>query len=254
METWQDPQNFAIGLAIVILIFLLLSVFIIVMSRLYTKRLLKEEAERNRMKLAHQKSLSDAVIDMQEDERARIAADLHDDLVGKLRAVHLMITTGKTVKDKNPPDVLAQSIELTRQISHDLMPPMLSHSDIFDLTEEAAFVLKKKHTVSILQGGCDGDLQIEDQIKLQFFRIIKEVINNIDKHAEATTVEILLRCNAHYLAISINDDGKGLPENFLQNGLGMKNIELRAQRLSAAYKFQNRGTKGSRFVLCIPIN
>ncbi|MDA3912072.1 MAG: ATP-binding protein [Bacteroidales bacterium] len=204
--------------------------------------------------MAHQKSLSDAVIDMQENERARIAADLHDDLVGKLRAVHLMLTTGKTVKDKNAPDVLAQSIELTRQISHDLMPPMLKHSSFFDLTEEAAFLLHKKHHLNISESGCEiGDV-FDNHIKLQFFRIIKEVINNIDKHAEAKTVTILLRCNAQYIAISINDDGKGLPEDFSQNGLGIKNIEIRAQRLSAAYKFMNRGTKGSRFVLCVPLN
>ncbi|MEA1874351.1 MAG: histidine kinase [Bacteroidota bacterium] len=204
--------------------------------------------------MQHQKSLSDAVIDMQENERARIAADLHDDLVGKLRAVHLMLTTGKTVKDKNLPDILAQSIELTRQISHDLMPPMLKHSSLYDLTEEAAFLLHKKHQISIYESGCETIDVFDNQMKLQFFRIIKEVINNIDKYASAKAVNIMLRCNERYIAISINDDGNGLPENFSQNGLGMKNIEIRAQRLSAIYKFQNRGITGSRFVMCFPLN
>lgn len=239
METWQDPKHFAIGLAIVILVFLILTVFVIVISRLYTKRLLKEEAIKNQMRMAYQKSLTDALIDMQENERARIAADLHDDLVGKLRAVHLMITTGKTVKGKNPPDVLAQSIELTRQISHDLMPPMLKHANFSDLIEEAAFPLHKKHQLTIFDSGCEVLDVADNQIKLQCFRIIKEVINNIDKHAEAKVVTILLRCTAQYIAISINDDGKGLPEDFSQTGLGIKNIEIRAQRLSAAYKYQN---------------
>lgn len=252
METWQDPKSFAIGLGIVILVFLLLTAFILLFSRLTTKRLLKEQKEKSRMKLEHQKGLTNAVIDMQEKERARIAADLHDDLVGKLRAVHLLMSGVKSSENIDPKELLSQSIELTREISHDLMPPMLKESELSELIEEASFLLHDKHQLSISELGYD-EPNVSEDIKLQLFRVLKEVVNNLDKHAEASHVDISYRITPLSVCVIISDDGKGFPKEIQQNGLGMKNIELRAQRLSAKYKFKNRVENGTSFIIFMPL-
>ena len=252
METWQDPKTFALGLGLILLIIIVLSLFVIILSRLYTRRLLREQAEKNRMKLEHQRSLTNALVDMQEKERARIAADLHDDLVSKLRTVHLMMITGKAVPGKDPVEMLAESIELSREISHDLMPPMLEHSQFNELLEEALFILKSGHDVEYTVLG-DSAITAAPDIKLQFFRIVKEVINNVDKHARADKVSILIRSTLRGIAVCIRDNGIGIPDAREMTGLGMKSIELRVQRIEALYKFKNHKSGGSTFLFYLPL-
>ncbi|MFP4662886.1 MAG: sensor histidine kinase [Bacteroidales bacterium] len=252
MEDWKDPQTFAIGLAIVIFIVLFLGALIVVILRLYTRRVLKEQKEQARLKIQHQKLLAKASVDMREKERARIAADLHDDLVGRLRAIHLMMSMPEKSYEKRPEDHLSETIELTRHISHDLMPPMIEQSDMRELVEEACFILKEKHDVR-LNFLNHNEKEPDASLKLQLFRIIKEVVNNIIKHAVADKVELVYRQGNDSISIVIRDNGIGFPENNPGNGLGLKDIELRTQYLNGYYKFANNCNGGSRFILYISV-
>lgn len=252
MERWQDPKTFAIGLALIILVFLLLVAFVFILARAYSKRLLKEQEEQNRLKLNHQKELIAALVDTQEKERSRIAADLHDGLVSKLRVIHLMLTTNQQVEGKDPINMLAESIELSREISHDLMPPMLDDSSFEDLIFEASLILTDNYNTKVQVFG-EEILNVAVDVKLQFFRIVKEVINNLDKHAKAKNVNVLLKQSDNGITLKIEDDGCGIPKDMKNKGLGMKNIELRAQKIGASYKFKNRKFSGTVFILYIPI-
>lgn len=251
MEKWQNPETFALSLGVMILVVLLLTLFVYVLSRLYTKRLMREQKERSRLILSHQKSLAHALVDAQEKERGRIAADLHDDLVTKLRAIHLMLITENDKVEKNPIDLLKQSIELTREISHDLMPPMIGETPVDEIIEEALFLLKSNHDIEYQILGC-LQMDMGSDEKLQLFRIIKEVINNICKHANATKVNVLIRFSKKYFALSFADNGVGISEISKGGGLGMKSIELRAQKINAKIKFKNQNAGGSKFLFVMP--
>jgi len=252
MEAWKDPQTFAIGLGFVIFIVLFLGALIVVILRLYTRRLLREHKEQARLKIEHQQKLAGAAVEIQEKERSRIAADLHDDLVGRLRSIHLMLNMPDKTYEKPPEEYLRESIEMTRSISHDLMPPMVEQSTLHELIEEAVFILRKRHSV-VLHQLRKNEPPIDTETKLQIVRIIKEVINNIDKHADADDVEVLSRINENAIILLIRDNGKGFPEN-KDGGLGMKNIELRSQILKAWFDLSNRQSGGTRFIFYLARN
>ncbi|MFO7880885.1 MAG: sensor histidine kinase [Bacteroidota bacterium] len=252
MEAWKDPQTFAISLGFVFLIVAILGILIVLILRLYTRRLVREQEEQSRLKIEHQKVLAKASVDIREKERARIAADLHDDLVGRLRAIHLMMSMPEKNHEKNPEDHLSETIELTRDISHDLMPPMIEHSDMRELIREACFILKEKHDIR-LHFLNHNEKEPDASLKLQLFRIIKEVINNILKHAAADKVELVYRQSNESISLVIRDNGQGFPENKPPGGLGLKDIELRTQYIDGRCKFANNFNGGSRFILYISV-
>lgn len=250
MAAWQHQEQFAVWLGIIIVLFLGLFMVFVTFTRLYFARIIREEKKLQVALLAHQKQLLEDSILVQERERTRIAADLHDALISKLNVSLLTLTTTADLAKTRL--LLQNSITIARQISHDLSPPMVESCSIMELMNIFISPLKSIHQVNFYAQTYVGDFPLETPMKLQLFRIFQEVINNILKHANANQIDIVLRKTTHYFALSISDNGVGLSVK-KQKGLGLKNIALRISLLNGVFNFNSNIGQGTRFFCIIPL-
>jgi signal transduction histidine kinase len=241
METKQEILTIflLLGVGTFLLIFLLALLFLFI--RVHLKRMKTEAEQRHILGINHQKELSIATIEIQERERARIAGELHDDLIAQLYRIKL------SNEDTTINAMLKQSIQKARILSHELSPPMLEHVSIETIMLDYLYPFQKKYEIETNLNDI-GNKPINKNIKLQLFRIFQELLTNIDKHAKSKKIEVYYSFKQHYLCLVIKDDGVGF-EQTNQTGLGFKNIALRTQILDGSYKMKQQTSNGTTFIL-----
>jgi signal transduction histidine kinase len=248
MAAWQNPENFALWLALVLGFVMLLLGFFIFFTRLYFLRLLKEQEKAQAARVAYQQQLLEDSIQVQERERNRIAMDLHDNLIAKINIALISLHTEQPMEYTS--DMLQESMVLARQISHNLSPPLLEDSSLHDLMEAFVHPIREQLAVQFSYANSSSDA-LEDAVKLQLFRIFQELVNNAIKHAEATTLRLHLHLGNQWIGLSVQDDGRGFVVEELQRGLGFKNITLRSDLLKGHFKVHSQPQQGSSFLILV---
>lgn len=241
MENWKDPATPFVWLIAGFLIVTTLLVFIAVFINQYIKNLKQREQEKYELAAAYQRELLETSMEVQERERARIAANLHDDLIAQLYGLKLKNS------DTELSGMLTQSIQTARSISHDLCPPMMEHLSMPELVTDIAENYQDHYHIDLRLREEKG-VTLDTAKKLQLYRILQEVLTNMHKHAEASQALIFYRLSHKYLSLLVQDNGKGFDLEG-GTGMGMKNIALRAAFLKAQYRFTQNGTSGTSFIL-----
>ncbi|MBN2729898.1 MAG: hypothetical protein JXR53_11805 [Bacteroidales bacterium] len=252
MADWQNPQTFAIWLGIIIAVFGALTVLIILMFRLYYRRLLSEQRKQAILEQEYQEKLISDSIRIQESERERIAADLHDNLISSLNILKLKLHDSANNTD-DISSMLENSIKISREISHDLTPPLLEHLAVNELITGLLDELATRYEISFYHLK-HADSEINKDQKLQVFRVFQELINNIIKHSKANEITVYLRQSNHFLQLLVQDNGIGFEPEKAKSGLGMKNLELRIRSMSGKYKFKSPSLGGSVFLLSLRLS
>ena len=247
MEKWLDPKTIALWIIIVLAVISLLAVSFIRLVRINFRRMVEQRLKESRMQLEHQKQLLETSVVAQEQERTRIAADLHDSLIGKLTVLRLKNQTQCDIQDID--NLLGESIAEARRISHDLSPPMLDHATIYELLKNTIAPWKEQFKVHFHKS-INHETEVPVDLKIQIIRIVQEIIINTHKHAEATDIFINLRVSKKHLAVSVRDNGKGFDINKGKKGIGLKNIELRMLYLKGKYKIKS-GNKGTTTIIAL---
>ena len=248
MEEWQDPKMIAVWFLIVLMFIILLIISIIVLVRFNLNRIIDAKMKASKIELEHQQALLKTSIQVQERERDRIAADLHDALIGNLVAIGLMnqVEHEQSALD----DLIQSSIQTARRISHDLSPPLIDHTNLSDLIHDKTIPWEKSNAITYY-----SDVRYEgtvsSEVKIQLIRIVQELMNNIYKHAEATETLIHLRLTDQFLCLRIKENGKGFDTTKHKSGLGLKNIEMRVQYLNGKFKLKSKKQKGSSILIII---
>lgn len=248
MEKWQDPETLTLWFGIILAFVLLLVISIISLVRVSYLKIMKRNQLENELKISHQRELLENNITVQERERERIAADLHDELIGKLTAIRL---TNQVSQKKEELDTLIHdSIKIARRITHDLSPPLIEMTSMSELITD---LLKPWRTKLKIEFNKDirTTYTAQTTCKVQLKRIIQEILTNIDKHAEATFIALSLRHTSNFLILKITDNGKGLNLNIAKSGLGLKNIESRVQFMNGKYKVKSELGKGTSFLIIL---
>jgi two-component system NarL family sensor kinase len=248
MEEWKNPTTIATWIVIAIVLVLVLAASIALLTRAYIKRTIKFQEEKSRTELEHQRSLLTTSIHIQERERSRIAADLHDDLIGKLHVLLLQTHTPTPLSALT--ENIEQSIAVARRISHDLSPPLIDKLTFIELVEGLNASWTKAFTIDFYHNNPSTDLSSEK--KIQLIRIFQEVFSNIHKHADASIVCLHIRQTSGSTSVVIQDNGKGMNPRTLTPGLGLKNIEMRTQHLGGKFKVSSRRGHGARIILIFP--
>lgn len=200
----------------------------------------QEEQKKLALILQHQQELSTALVEEQERERARIAGELHDDLITNLYRIKL------SSEDEKVKSLLTESIQRARKLSHELSPPLLEALDMETLLVDFLEPFQQQYNIQITFKHSNNQ-RLNTSSKLQLFRIVQEVLTNINKHAAATAIEVTYRFQERYCCLMIKDNGVGLPNN-KTSGLGLKNITLRAQILKGRYQLKNNQPRGTTFI------
>lgn len=236
------------GMWIILLFVFILSFSIILLVRENFQRITKSKLEEEKTRLEHQQKLLETNILVQEQERTRIAADIHDILIGKLTIVKIK---NEIAYDQEEIDsLIKESIAISRRISHDLSLPMLKYADLEQLISE---VIAQWKSVFDIEFRVDrrSETFFSDNVKIQLTRILQELIMNIVKHAEAKSIKICMRHTSSWLFISVKDDGKGFDILKESKGLGLKNIEFRMEYIRGSYRYKSEIGKGTSYLFTI---
>ncbi|MEL1245417.1 sensor histidine kinase [Flavobacterium sp. DGU11] len=242
MEKWQDPKVIAIWITIIVVLIFTIILFVVKIMHAGYKRMTEANLREAQTQLEHQKMLMETSLQAQEKERGRIAADLHDSLIGKLTLIRMKSQIGAGLPEIE--NLLGESITEARRISHDLTPPLLEFSTAEELIEQVLHPWKEKFTLDFYSDvRVSGDLSPD--IKIQLLRVVQELLTNIIKHAGATEIKVAFRHTEKNIILSVNDNGRGFDTGQLKKGLGLNSLEFRMQYLNAKYRVKSAPGKGT---------
>lgn len=208
----------------------------------------------------HKKAIFESIYMAQEDERGRIAMDLHDDLGSTLLSIKLnlgdMIHSNdiQSIKDgiSSSIDSLSDAIQTTRVTSHTLMPQTLK---IYGLASAINDLVKRYKSSIAINLICEIEDRYSQIIEINTYRIISELISNTINHAEANKIDLYIQKEDGTLYLSYADNGIGFDFQTMVNtstGLGVNNISNRVAFLKGTIQYIK--DSGSTFTIFIPIN
>lgn len=239
--------------------FVLMSVLLIVFFYFSRKKIIKQEIEKRTLEVNHQKQLVRSMILTQEEERKRIAQDLHDDISSKLNIVslnsHLLKTPNLSDSEfsyitNNIIELTKKALENSRRIAHDLLPPVLERFGLNAAIEELIVEVETAKTVKVTY---ENKLDFGDdysEAHLHIFRILQELINNSIRHGNATQINIKFDGENEVKKCIYTDNGIGFDTKDFDNnkGLGMKNIESRVNFLNGNLAIKSSSNNGIQVV------
>lgn len=244
----------------------LLSITLVVLfaGLLYIRYKLRQEAILERTIADQQKLRFRAVIETQEQERKRIAQDLHDGLGQLLSTARLNVAgledallTDDDENEKlwnNAIGLIDESVGEVRNISHNMMPSALIRLGLVSALREQVKKVNQAGTVQVeLEvNGIAGRLPEATEISL--YRIAQETLNNTLKHAEAQHINISLSRLGERIVLSVTDDGKGMDvKNIeLSTGIGWKNIYSRVELMNGEIDINSTVGNGTKLLVSVP--
>ncbi|WP_435623896.1 tetratricopeptide repeat-containing sensor histidine kinase [Flagellimonas sp.] len=209
------------------------------------------------LKNRRQKELIETIAETQIAERHRIARDLHDSVGGSLAMAtnKLQFVNDNLDEDnKNIQDsiqVLVQTADQVRQISHNLMPGELVKFGLVTAIHATLDQLEKSSLDAHLYA-----FNMEDRIdptkEIHVFRIVQEAIQNVIKHAQASKLSIYLNKHKKHLSLMVEDDGMGMGNNKNTSGIGLNNIESRVSQLKGSLNIDSGIGRGTTISIQIP--
>lgn len=218
-----------------------------------------------RMAQAAQQAFSQQLIASQESERRRIAAELHDSLGQHLVLIKnyalLLLrkeTTEQSAEDRREAlaeirDEVSQAIDETRTISYNLRPFQLDRLGLSTAIEALIDSEAKGTGIFFSKGIEDIDEYFREDLRINFYRIVQEILNNMVKHADARHAEVVIERRDKNLVLSISDDGKGFsPDAGYVNGkggFGLAGIRERAALLNGKVMIQSQPGHGTTTVI-----
>ena len=200
----------------------------------------KEEQEASMRSRARLAELTEHIEQGKEQERARIAREIHDDLGGNLTAIKMALAMlSARLPDDQPAllekanyldDLVDRTIEAVHRISLDLRPTMLDLGIVAALKWQAREFEKQMGIACIFR--CqEKEIVLDDDHATALFRIFQEALTNIAKHAHATRVTVQLRPQRAHLTLTICDNGRGIKpsDRFKPQSFGLHSMSERAK-------------------------
>ncbi|MEI8202211.1 MAG: ATP-binding protein [Bacteroidota bacterium] len=208
------------------------------------------------------KKLNEAIFQSEENERKRIASDLHDGLGPLLSAAKLYFQAyidAKNVASKNDielklKNIIENAISDTSRISHNISPYILEHYGLITALENFISDIKISKNIQF-DTSFEKLNRFDLKEELTIYRTISELINNTIKHACASTITIKICIKNDNLHISYQDNGNGFSAEekmYNKSGLGLINIQNRIKSLKGNISFESAANKGVAIEISIP--
>jgi signal transduction histidine kinase len=258
----QTQASVVAALAYAIIFLVLLISGLLLFFHYSRRKIIQKEVEKVNLKLEYQRQILRATISTQEEERKRIAQDLHDDISSKLNVVSLtanMLLENEDLSKEQITavehilDVTTNTIESSRKIAHDLLPPILDKFGLKVALEELFDDFIKGSHLQILHE-IETIPELTQNKELHLFRIVQELLNNAVKHGQATQMSIDLLHKPLGFELSCKDNGTGFSLDVLhkKSGIGLQNIKSRAAILESSLHIDSSPDKGSKFTIISP--
>ena len=207
-------------------------------------------------------------IEASESERRRWARELHDETLQDLASLKLILSSARRTDDRamvesileQAVDQITHGIASLRQLINDLRPPILDEAGVQPALENLVQRLGK---VSDLRVQMDIDLAYESgrrahrlgsTVEDALYRVVQEALNNVIKHADATTVEVSIVESEHRIDVRVADDGVGLETAAPTGGFGLMGMRERVELIGGSLQIQPRSGGGTEVHVSVPVS
>jgi signal transduction histidine kinase len=216
------------------------------------------------------RSIMSQLLNVQEQERRRIAFEMHDELGSSLMALKMDL---HRIAKRLPADWGPQRQEFedcltsikniirnVRRLSRDLSPTILEDLGLPAALRHLAAELGKHYGINVFFYGEEISGDFSNETRILVYRIVQESLTNIGKHAEAQDVSITLKKHPRCLSFSIADNGKGFDleearsRNVAEKGMGLIAIGERVRLLGGILKIESRPGSGTKLLFTVPIS
>jgi len=217
----------------------------------------KQKSKVAEIRIEEQQRGLTAVIQAQEDERKRIAKDLHDGIVQQLGGLKLglqkVFTDKETDETKKIIKILDNSANELRELSHKMMPRALSELGLIPALEDMLDNSLGNTEISHQFEHFGIAERFAENIEIAIYRIAQELVNNVIKHSKASKVNVqLFKAGADVILI-IEDNGKGMNLAHQKNGIGLMNISSRLDTINGKVNFEPSPESGTLATVKIPV-
>ena len=236
---------------LVVVVLLLTALFILWRQRSVAKRnqLLSEQ------KAKHQKELTIALIDSQEEERSRFASDLHDGMGQVMSSLRMVLQRASEHVPETALSLLDQMHTDIRGIAFDLSPNTLREDGLVEALRELAGRLNQSRVIKVSVEENGFSSRLPERMELSLYRISQEWLNNLFRHNTPATIHIQLIRHSDYISMVIEDDAPGFDIDRLtqSTGNGWRNIQSRLVPVSGSVNVDSViGRQGTVFAVEIP--
>jgi two-component system, NarL family, sensor kinase len=230
----------------------------------YQRRLMRKQAELHDLAIKHKEELLYNNIEMLEQERKRIAKDLHDDIghvfstlswkLHQLTSATNGEDNGKILLDSQ--ELIHTGIRNVKSITYDMIPYGFEIFGLLTVIQNLCDRVISTGRLDIHFEYPDEQPVLPEDAGINIYRIIQELISNTIKYASASIIRLHLVNDGDTLCLHYSDNGCGFDMEQIkkQRGFGLRNIESRIHMLGAAYHFNTAPGKGIQVDIIIPIN
>lgn len=198
------------------------------------------------------RGMAERILHLQEEERARVARELHDGIVQLLAAARFQIEASRNKRSSDPLGAeqclekglarLDDSIDDVRRISHALIPATVGELGLAAALAELAKELEERSRTKVSLLDRIGTTQVGERQSVAFFRIAQEALTNVERHASATEISIELSCQdkGRWVCLQIVDNGRGFNPRVAREGMGLDNMRQRTEDLGGQFSVDSR--------------
>ena len=230
-----------------------------IMANITNSKLAEQEIMQSRQRLSE---LSSHLEQVKEQERTRIAREVHDDIGGYLTAIKIDLLWlaaraggGKGVKEKilAMESLLDQTMEISSRIGRDLRPGILDLG-LLAAIEWQAEEFERRMEIPCHVECTDRNISLDAGLATTLFSIFRETLTNITKHAQATRVQVTLGHTPHQIELIVTDDGSGITgSDILKVGkFGLRGMQERAAQLGGAVTIHGARGQGTTVIVRLP--
>lgn len=236
-----SERNKVLFLRLLVTILVLSAIFII----LYLRRSRNFALQTNKLR----ESYSHRLIIRQEEERKKIAMDLHDGISQQLIFIKNQLDKEEKTEISN---WVARSLEDLRNVSRSLHPEILKSFGLVLALEQLIDRLKKSTTLIIKKQIEEIDYLIDEDTELHIYRIVQEMLNNVVRHAQASHVWFRVRDFPTYIQFEVQDNGVGMREDLLNGfsvGIGLHSMRDRSKMIGGQLEIKSKEESGTHYIL-----
>ncbi len=211
-------------------------------------------------KMAQEKIIS-TIIETEDNERKRLAKELHDSLGQSLTTVSLNLAAinqealdpENRQKMENAISQLRLAINESREIAHNLMPQAIQDYGYVIMVENMLDSLKLASNINFEFYNNLMEERLRANLELSLYRITQEAINNIIKHAQATAVTVQLTKYPDVIILSIEDNGKGYDPDKIHHSFGLHSMMNRTLALGGEFNIDTSPGRGTSIIIQTPL-